>query len=88
MSGDKMREIKQINIHGQLSIPIKIRKKLGLEPGDSCEFIVCKNGVFVKQVEKPITMQEIVERTEKDIKNGNTVVVSSEEELEELINGL
>lgn len=83
-----MREIRQINTHGQLTIPTKIRQKLKLEPGDSFKFIVCKNGIFVKPVEKPITMQEITERTEKAIKNRNTVVVSSQEELEELINEL
>jgi len=65
---------------GQITIPIEVRKKLGLRPGDRVDFIEGENGVFIlnpkkrsimdlhgaiKWEGKPVTIEEMNETIAK-----------------------
>jgi AbrB family looped-hinge helix DNA binding protein len=38
-----------ISSKGQITVPAKIREKLGLVPGTEVEFVLKKNGVFLRK---------------------------------------
>ena len=43
---------------GQITIPIEIRKKLGVDTGDAISFQVKEAGIVVEKANRPQTIQE------------------------------
>ncbi len=48
----------KVTSKGQITIPIEIRKKLGVDTGDAISFQVKEAGIVVEKANRPQTIQE------------------------------
>ena len=48
----------KVTSKGQITIPIEIRKKLGVDTGDVISFQIKEDGIIVEKANRPQTIQE------------------------------
>lgn len=77
--------------NGQVTISKEARSLFGIDVGDYLQEFITPEGILLRPVEvtpKRIPISEIVEQAEKEIAQGKHVTLSSDADIERLIDGL